>query len=112
VNTKKGLMVLHNHLRDIGNGQYNFSIHSLSAYVGTLESSQRRKTTPPSRPENAGVKQRVFNPGDLVVVRKQVQINKSKGISAKLVSEAKGLYYRELRQANPESYWLQKLSFL
>ena len=61
--------------------------------------------------KNDGVKQRVFQPGDLVIVRKQVQSNSRKGISTKLVFRAKGPY-RVLRQEKQASYILQKLPFL
>ena len=57
--------------------------------------------------KNDGVKQRVFQPGDLVIVRKQVQSNSRKGISTKLVFRAKGPY-RVLRQEKQASYILQK----
>jgi len=41
---------------------------------------------------NEGIRQRTFDPGDLVIVRKQVKSVVSQGISAKLLFRAKGLY--------------------
>jgi RNase H-like domain found in reverse transcriptase/Integrase zinc binding domain/Reverse transcriptase (RNA-dependent DNA polymerase) len=52
-----------------------------------------------------------FAPGDIVIVRKQVKSDASKGISAKLVFRTKGPY-RVIEQITPSSYHLQKLPFL
>ena len=52
-----------------------------------------------------------FNPGDLVIVRKQVKSVASRNFSAKLVFKTRGPY-RVLEQVNPNSYKLQKLPFL
>mmetsp|Transcript_13167 Transcript_13167/g.31418 ORF Transcript_13167/g.31418 Transcript_13167/m.31418 type:complete len:1848 (-) Transcript_13167:281-5824(-) len=52
--------------------------------------------------------QRKFYPGDIVVVRKQVQSNAVEGIPAKLVLKTKGPY-RVIEQASPDSYRLQKI---
>jgi len=60
---------------------------------------------------NEGITARLFDVGDLVVVRKQVQSNKEKGISAKLIFRAKGPY-RVVGKATSCSYWLQRLPFL
>jgi hypothetical protein len=54
---------------------------------------------------------RTFNPGDLVIVRKQVQSNASEGRPEKLVLKAKGPY-QVLEPAGPGSYWIQKLPVL
>jgi hypothetical protein len=53
----------------------------------------------------------VFDVGDLVIVRKQVKSNTSKGISAKLLFKTKGPY-RVIKKITPGSYRLQKLPFL
>ena len=60
--------------------------------------------------KNKGKSQRDFDPGDLVLVRKQVQSNAAKGTSAKLVFKAKGPY-RVIEQLRPGTYKLQKLPF-
>jgi hypothetical protein len=60
---------------------------------------------------NKGKKEREFAPGDIVIVRKQVLSNASKGISAKLLFKTKGPY-RVIDKASPNSYHLQKLPFL
>jgi len=60
---------------------------------------------------NEGIKQIVFDIGDLVVVRKQVKSNAAKGFSAKLVFKTKGPY-RVIDKVNHGSYMLQKLPFL
>jgi hypothetical protein len=60
---------------------------------------------------NEGIKQRTFDIGDLVIVRKQVKSNASKGISAKLLFKTRGPY-RVIDKITPSSYRLQKLPFL
>ncbi len=60
---------------------------------------------------NEGKKQRAFDIGDIVIVRKQVKSNKSKGISAKLLFKTRGPY-RVIDKITPSSYKLQKLPFL
>jgi hypothetical protein len=60
---------------------------------------------------NEGIKQRTFDIGDLVIVRKQVKSNTSKGISAKLLFKTRGPY-RFIDRISPSSYRLQKLPFL
>jgi hypothetical protein len=60
---------------------------------------------------NKGKQEREFSPGNLVIVRKQVQSNASKGISAKLLFKTKGPY-RVIDKVSPNSYHLQKLPFL
>jgi hypothetical protein len=61
---------------------------------------------------NDGInKKRTFDPGDLVIVRKQVKSNTSKGISAKLLFKTRGPY-RVIDMITPSSYRLQKLPFL
>jgi hypothetical protein len=52
-----------------------------------------------------------FSPGDVVIVRKQVQSRTAEGISAKLLFRTKGPY-RVLEQISPSSYSVQKLPFL
>ena len=61
--------------------------------------------------KNEGVTQRTFEPGDLVIVRKQVKSRSAEGISAKLTFKARGPY-RVIEPAHAGSYWLQKLPFL
>jgi hypothetical protein len=61
--------------------------------------------------KNKARKKRQFNPGDLVIVRKQVQSKASEGRPEKLVLKAKGPY-QVLESAGPGSYWLQKLPVL
>jgi hypothetical protein len=55
--------------------------------------------------------QRTFAIGDLVIIRKRVKSNTSKGISAKLLFKTRGLY-RVIDRITPSSYRLQKLPFL
>jgi hypothetical protein len=59
---------------------------------------------------NEGIKQRSFDTGDLVIVRKQVQSNASKGISAKLLFKTRGPY-RVIEKITPSSYKIQRLPF-
>jgi hypothetical protein len=54
---------------------------------------------------------RTFNPGDLVIVRNQVQSKASEGRPEKVVLKAKGPY-QVLEPARPGSYWIQKLPVL
>jgi len=61
--------------------------------------------------KNEGQTERRFHPGDLVIVRKQVQSKATQGFSAKLVFRPKGPY-RVIDEANPGSYNLQRLPFL
>jgi hypothetical protein len=60
---------------------------------------------------NEGIKERAFDIGDLVIVRKQVKSNTSKGISAKLFYKTRD-HYRVIKEITPGSYRLQKLPFL
>jgi hypothetical protein len=60
---------------------------------------------------NEGIKQRTFDPGDLVIVLKQVKSDTSKGISAKLLLKTRGPY-RVIDKITPSSYRLQKLPFI
>jgi hypothetical protein len=53
-------------------------------------------------------KKRVFQPGDIVIVRKQVNSNATEGRPAKLTLWAKGPY-RILEPAGDNAYWIQKL---
>ena len=59
---------------------------------------------------NGKVTNRVFEPGDLVIVRKQVKSRTSDGISAKLLFRAKGPY-RVVGPAHQGSYRLLRLPF-
>jgi hypothetical protein len=59
---------------------------------------------------NEGIKQRMFDIGDLFIVRKQVKSNTSKGISAKPLFKTRGPY-RVIDRITPSSYCLQKLPF-
>ena len=61
--------------------------------------------------KNEGVRQREFDIGDLVIVRRQVQSRAVAGVSAKLTFKAKGPY-RVIEKLNPGSYSIQKLPFL
>jgi hypothetical protein len=61
--------------------------------------------------KNDGRKERAFNPGDLVLVRKQVKSSALKGRPEKLTLKAKGPY-RVLEKAGKSSYWVQKLPAL
>jgi chemotaxis protein histidine kinase CheA len=56
-------------------------------------------------------KERKFNPGDLVLVRKQVKSSALQGRPEKLTLKAKGPY-RVLEKAGKSSYWVQKLPAL
>ena len=56
-------------------------------------------------------KKRVFSPGDLVVVRRQVQSDASTGRAAKLHVWARGPY-RVLEKAGDDSYWIQRVPIL
>ena len=56
-------------------------------------------------------KKRVFSPGDLVVVRRQVQSDASTGRPAKLRVRARGPY-RVLGKAGDDSYWIQRVPIL
>ena len=55
---------------------------------------------------NKGQPEQRFHPGDLVIVRKQVQSKATQGFSAKLVFRPKGPY-RVIDEASPGSYNLQ-----
>jgi hypothetical protein len=57
---------------------------------------------------NKDKKHRRFQPGDLVLVRKQVTSNASEGKPAKLTLKARGPY-RVLEAAGDHSYWVQKI---
>jgi hypothetical protein len=57
---------------------------------------------------NKDKKQREFQPGDLVLVRKQVTSNAAEGKPAKLTLKAQGPY-RVLESAGDHSYWVQKI---
>jgi hypothetical protein len=61
--------------------------------------------------KNDSITERTFTAGDLVIVRKQVKSNADRGIAGKIVFKSRGPY-RVLEQANPGSYWIQKLPFL
>jgi hypothetical protein len=54
---------------------------------------------------------RIFNPGELVIVRKQRKSNARDGQPEKLALKAKGPY-RVLEEAGQGSYWVQKLPVL
>ena len=54
---------------------------------------------------------REFNPGDLVVIRRQVKSNAAMGRPAKLQVKARGIY-RVLEKAGDDSYWVQKIPVL
>jgi hypothetical protein len=56
-------------------------------------------------------KRRVFQPGDIVIVRKQVNSNAAEGRPAKLTLRARGPY-RILEAAGDNAYWIQKLPAL
>ena len=56
-------------------------------------------------------KQQVFNPGDLVVIRRQVTSDASAGRPAKLRVRARGPY-RVLEKAGDDSHWVQRLPVL
>lgn len=57
---------------------------------------------------NEGKSQRQFNPGDLVIIRKQVKSDATKGAPAKQKFKWKGIY-RVLEKAGDKSYRVQKL---
>ena len=60
---------------------------------------------------NRNKKVRTFQPGDLVLVRKQVNSNVTEGNPTKLTLKARGLMYRILlEEAGKNSYYIQKLS--
>jgi hypothetical protein len=61
--------------------------------------------------KNKRVQVRNFNPGDLVLVRKQRKSNARDGQPEKLALKAKGPY-RVIEQADTGSYWVQKLPAL
>ena len=52
-----------------------------------------------------------FNTGDLVIVRRQVKSDKSRGVVAKLQIRATGPY-KVIREGNPGSYWVRRIPFL
>jgi hypothetical protein len=58
--------------------------------------------------KNDGRKNRKFEPGDIVIVRKQVQSKASEGRPAKLVLRSKGPY-RVLEPAGDFSYYVQRI---
>jgi hypothetical protein len=60
---------------------------------------------------NAGRTNRLFNPGDLVVIRKQVQSSAEKGLPAKQTFKWKGIY-KVLERTGERSYNVQKLPSL
>ena len=57
---------------------------------------------------NETKRKRTFQPGDLVLVRKQVTSKAAEGKPAKLTLKARGPY-RILEEAGQNSYWIQKL---
>jgi hypothetical protein len=57
---------------------------------------------------NRHKKKRIFQPGDIVIVRKQVNSKAAEGKPAKLTLRARGPY-RVLESAGDNAYWLQKL---
>jgi hypothetical protein len=61
--------------------------------------------------KNDSITERTFTAGDLVIVQKQDKSNADRGIAGKIVFKSRGPY-RVLEQANPGSYWIQKLPFL
>jgi hypothetical protein len=62
--------------------------------------------------KNDSITERTFAAGDLIIVRKQVKSNADRrGIPGKIVVKSRGPY-QVLEQANPGSYWIQKLPFL
>jgi hypothetical protein len=73
----------------------------------TLNAERRRRHI---ELKNEGRTQRLFDIGDLVIVRKQVKSDTAKGISAKLVFKTRGPY-RVIDRISPSSYKLQKLPF-
>ena len=78
-------------------------------YLLQLLNSDRRKWHADLKNENR--KPPSFNPGDIVIVRKQFKSNSTDGTSAKLQFRPKGPY-RVLEQISPSSYKIQKLPFL
>jgi hypothetical protein len=52
-----------------------------------------------------------FAAGDLVIFRKQVQLNADRGIAGKVMFKSGGPDH-VLEQANPGSYWISKLPLL
>jgi hypothetical protein len=52
-----------------------------------------------------------FEPGDLVIIQKQVKSDAAANFSAKLVFKTRGPY-RVIERLNPISYKVQKLPFL
>ena len=58
--------------------------------------------------KNQAQTQRVFNPGDLVIVRRQVKSKATEGVMAKLLFKARGPY-RVLQKVDEDSYMIQKL---
>ena len=91
---------------------YHDAIHPLIANQRELlrilndERRQRHRDL-----KNDSTTERIFAAGDLVIVRKQVKSNADRGIAGKIVFKSRGPY-RVLEQANPGSYWIQKLPFL
>jgi hypothetical protein len=73
-----------------------------------LNAERRRRHTEIRNSNAAGME---FQPGDLVIVRKQVKSDASNNFAAKLVFKSKGPY-RVIERINPNSYRLQKLPFL
>jgi hypothetical protein len=57
---------------------------------------------------NQNKRQRKFQPGDLVIVRKQVNSKAAEGKPAKLTLKVRGPY-RILEEAGTNAYWIQKL---
>jgi len=58
--------------------------------------------------KNMGRTNRKFEPGDIVIIRKQVQSKASEGKPAKLVLRSKGPY-RVLEEAGDHSYYVQRI---
>lgn len=58
--------------------------------------------------KNQARTQRLFNPGDLVIVRRQVKSQAKEGVMAKLLFKARGPY-RVLNRVDEDSYMIQKL---
>ena len=76
--------------------------------LNIVNSERRRRHNELRNQAASGVS---FEPGDLVIVRKQVKSNAANNFSAKLVFKTRGPY-RVIEQLNPNSYKLQKLPFL
>jgi hypothetical protein len=76
--------------------------------LDVLNEERRRRHTEIRNSNASGME---FQPGDLVIVRKQAKSDASNNFAAKLVFKSKGPY-RVIERINPNSYRLQKLPFL